>query len=203
MGKNYLSDSSTISLIASNLLVIILAVVQNWELGTVLWVYWFQSVTIGVFNFFRIISLKNFSTENYKIGDHPLQPTEFTKVFTAFFFAFHYGFFHFVYVIFLGTDSLINHPEINLVSVLLGAGIFAINHFFSFQHNRVNDEKIKQNIGKLMFTPYARIIPMHIFVIFGTFAGGFGLILFLLLKAAADVFGHVFKHRNLLTTTNA
>jgi hypothetical protein len=200
--KNYLFDYSTISLIISNLVVIVLAIIQNWELGTVLWVYWSQSVIIGVFNFFRIVYLKNFSTENFTIADRPVQPTEGTKLFTAFFFAFHYGFFHFVYAGFLGVDFLFRHSEISLMSVLFGGGIFAINHFFSFQHNRANDERIKQNIGKLMFSPYFRIIPMHIFLVLGGISGGVGLVFFLILKGVADVIGHVSKHRIGLTPIN-
>src|SRR3989344_9635074 len=99
--KNLLADSSVLSLLFSNLLVIILAIVQKWEVSTVLWVYWMQSIIIGFFQFLKILSLKKFSTENFTVNNQPALPTTKTKLFTAFFFMFHYGFFHFIYAIFL------------------------------------------------------------------------------------------------------
>src|SRR3989344_7224626 len=99
--KIILMNLSLISLLLSNFLVIILAIVQKWDTSTVLLVYWIQSIIIGFFQFLRILSLKKFSTENFKINNQPASPTTQTKIFTAFFFAFHYGFFHFIYAIFL------------------------------------------------------------------------------------------------------
>lgn len=188
-------DSSTRSLFVSNLLVISLALVQNWHITTILWVYWSQSIIIGFFNFLRILSLKNFSTENFTINNRPVQPNEKTKVFTAFFFAFHYGFFHLIYAIFLSSFS----PKLNMTEtypfVLLGALVFFINHTYSFLHNKKKDEEFKQNIGAIMFRPYARIVPMHLVVMVGALLGGrLLLVLFLFLKMLADLAMHVAKH---------
>lgn len=108
--KKYLADSSLLSLFFSNILVIILAIVQKWDISTVLWVYWMQSVVIGFFQFLRILSLKKFSTENFSINNQPASPTTQTKTFTAFFFTFHYGFFHFIYAIFLFNLFKPDHP---------------------------------------------------------------------------------------------
>lgn len=188
-------DSSTISLLTSNLVVMILAVLQNWDLGTLLWIYWFQSVIIGFFNFFRILALKDFSTENFKINNRPVEPTEGTKLYTAFFFAFHYGLFHFAYAEFLGIDFLKADANIGILSIIFGSTVFFINHFFSFRHNIARDSEVKQNIGTIMFFPYARIIPMHLIIVIGASTGGFALILFLSLKTVADLVMHTVKHR--------
>ena len=61
--------------------------------------------------------------------------------------------------------------------------------------NKVADEQKTQNIGRMMFSPYARIIPMHLIIIFGAFLGKSSLIIFLLLKTAADIVMHSVKHR--------
>lgn len=191
--RNFLLDSSSVSLILSNLIVIILAIVQRWEVATVLWVYWMQSLIIGFFNFLRILSLKNFSTENFTINHHPAQPTINTKLFTAFFFAFHYGFFHFIYAIFLAS-VIAKAPE-NFLSILIGAIIFLFNHLYSFIHNNAIDEKAKPNIGKIMFSPYTRIIPMHLVIIVGVLLADQALlVLFLILKTATDLLTHTLKH---------
>ncbi|MCX6801619.1 MAG: DUF6498-containing protein [Candidatus Diapherotrites archaeon] len=56
---------TAISLLAANLFTIAIAVTQGWGLLQLLWVYWFQSVIIGVFNYLRILNLKEFSTDNF------------------------------------------------------------------------------------------------------------------------------------------
>lgn len=194
--KIILVNPSTISLLVSNLLVIILAIVQGWEVATVLWVYWMQSIIIGFFQFLRILSLKKFSTENFKINSQSVSPTNNTKLFTAFFFLFHYGFFHFIYAIFL-FNFFTNQP-LDFTYLFLGGLIFFLNHFFSYQHNKVIDEQKTQNIGTLMFSPYARIIPMHLIIVFGAILGQSILVIFLLLKTLVDLIMHTIKHKQSL-----
>lgn len=184
---------SLISLLLSNFLVIALAIIQGWEATTVLWIYWMQSVIIGFFQFSRILSLKKFSTENFKINGQPAQPTTSTKLSTAFFFAFHYGFFHFIYAIFL--FNFFTNQLLNFSYLFIGGFIFFLNHLYSFYHNKIADEQKTQNIGTLMFSPYARIVPMHLIIIFGAFLGQSALIIFLLLKTIVDLIMHTFKHR--------
>lgn len=193
MGKKYLTDPSIISLLVSNLIIITLAVVQRWEVSTVLWVYWMQSIIIGFFQFLRILSLKKFSTENFKINSQPALPTNNTKIFTAFFFLFHYGFFHFIYAIFL-FNFFTNQP-LDFTYLFLGGLIFFLNHFFSYRQNKIIDEHKIQNIGTLMFSPYARIVPMHLIIVFGAILGQSALLVFLLLKTLADLLMHTIKHK--------
>ena len=96
---------STLSLIFSNLLVIVFAVVDNLSALDILWIYWTQSVIIGIFNFIKILSLREFSTEGFRQGNKQVLPTRGTKISTAIFFLFHYGFFHVIYAVFLGGFS--------------------------------------------------------------------------------------------------
>lgn len=199
--RKYFADSSVISLLFSNVLVIILAITQHWEISTVLWIYWIQSVIIGFFNFLRILSLKNFSTKNFIINNQPALPTLQTKIFTAFFFAFHYGFFHFIYAIFL--FQLFNSSQpLDLNYLFLGGLIFFLNHLFSYWHNKITDEGKIQNIGQLMFSPYARIIPMHLIIVFGAVMGQSTLVIFLLLKTGIDILMHTVKHADIRLETS-
>jgi hypothetical protein len=166
-----------------------------------MWIYWFQSITIGFFNFIRILQLKEFSTEGFKINGQPALPTQGTKTNTAFFFLFHYGFFHLGYLVFLlsGTFTGTYGRSINsmeLKSILLAALVFFLNHLFSYFYNRPRDTK-KQNIGALMFYPYARILPMHLTIVLGRNYGSDLLPLFLILKTFSDILMHIVEH-NLL-----
>jgi hypothetical protein len=201
-GNKYsFTDPSTLALLGSNLITIILALAQHWSLLTIMWIYWSQSVIIGVFSFIKILSLKDFSTEDFYSNGKLVLPTTKTKVSTAFFFAFHYGFFHFVYMIFLLsftlTDAISFGRLVSVGSIVFAACIFFVNHMFSYFYNRKHDTK-KQNIGSIMFFPYARIIPMHLTIIFGMFLGPASIVLFLILKTVADLIMHVVEHRMLV-----
>ncbi|MBU7016349.1 MAG: hypothetical protein HXS44_02475 [Theionarchaea archaeon] len=190
--RPFYQDISLWILILTNSATIYFALSENWSLLTIMIVYWVQSVIIGIFNFLRIMSLKEFSTENFYINDKQVQPTEKAKRSTAYFFVLHYGFFHLIYGLFL----LMNAKDISIFFVLSGGSIFFVDHLFSFRYNRKRDEKKKRNIGTLMFFPYARIIPMHlVIVLYGAFLSGKGpLIVFLGLKTAADAIMHIFEH---------
>ncbi|MEA3344474.1 MAG: DUF6498-containing protein [Patescibacteria group bacterium] len=195
--KSLFSDPSLWFLLLSNFVTIFLATKENWNLSTIMWIYLFQSITIGFFNFIRILQLKNFSVKGFKINGRSVQATQSTKIFTAFFFLFHYGFFHFGYSIFLLSGIFaktnLNHSSVfGFKYIFLASALFFINHLFSYFYNNSKETK-KQNIGSLMVYPYARIIPMHLTVIFGSFLIN-ALPLFLVLKTFADCIMHSIEH---------
>lgn len=195
--KNIFTDPSLVLLIASNLISVFFAIRDGWQISTVMLVYWFQSIIIGFFNFVRILQLKNYSTIGFKINGQSTSPTQGTKVFTAFFFLFHYGFFHVGYLTFILTRSQINPAQYQ--SILLMALLFFVNHLFSYIYNKPNDKE--QNIGTLMARPYSRIVPMHITIVFGAFLGAAVLPFFLILKIIPDVLMHIKEHH--LTIPNS
>lgn len=198
-------DRSLWLLLASNAVAILVAVLQNWDLLAVMWVYWFQSVVIGFFHFLRIRQLREFSTKGFTINRRSVEPTPETKSRVARFFLLHYGFFHFGYFIFLlvfsGTGMFSSGGENALTSAdlkyIIPVGLlFLGNHLYSYFYNRPRDTG-RPNIGTLMFYPYARIIPMHLTIVLGFFISS-PLLFFLLLKTLADAIMHVVEHRVLL-----
>lgn len=181
------SDISLLALISSNIIAIIFAVAFDWSLISILFLYWAQSVMIG---FFTVLKMP------FSKGDLPI------KIFTIPFFIFHYGAFHFGYYLFIitsglfGTLELINNYELHLT--LIG---FFIAGFISFLFNFKSDTN--KDIGENMFSPYKRIVPMHLTIIFGVILiaflpNAFGnkvvIILFLVLKTIVDVISHIKKH---------
>ncbi|MCR4335031.1 MAG: DUF6498-containing protein [archaeon] len=214
------NDKSLLSLILANFLTIILAAVFNWNPLVIVIGYWLQSIIIGFFNFIRILMLKNFSTEHFKINNKEVKPSSGIKIFIAFFFAFHYGFFHLVYGIFLSTFAgiyivsqitstqavpIAQTLQDLVIAPLIMAVIFFINHLISFISNfKENTEN--QNIGKLMFKPYVRIIPIHLTILFGMlflFSGGIVFtIFFMMLKTIADIILHQSEHGKWLKNGN-
>ncbi|MGB5259245.1 MAG: DUF6498-containing protein [Gammaproteobacteria bacterium] len=196
LSRQLYSDRSVTALLLSNLLTIILAVFQHWDVHVLMWIYCGQSLVIGYFNVHRILDLKEFSTQNFRMNGRPVDPTPATQRKVAAFFAFHFGFFHLAYIGFLLAETRLTGP-LPLFSVLLCILVFYINHRFSYHYNQARERDRVPNIGSIMFFPYVRIIPMHLMIITGgTFFGGSqgSLLAFLLLKTAADVVMHVIEH---------
>jgi hypothetical protein len=199
-----LKDVSLWVLVSSNLAFAIFFIMQGGEFGTLMWAYWAQSVIIGVFNFIRILTQKNFSVKSVKLNNRPAKHNIGTKNYIAFFFLFHYGFFHFAYLMFL--KDMAETTQIDFI--LIGALIFLINHGFSLLYNHSKERYIEKNLGTMMFFPYIRIFPMHLTIIFGGFIQGIFsdsmfasilvIILFLGLKTIADAVSHVIEHNKFL-----
>jgi hypothetical protein len=196
-------DGSLWALVTTNLLSLVVAVATDWNLCSVMFLYWAQSVIIGLSNVVRILALDRFSTENFRINDREVEPTPAVKRQTAFFFLVHYGMFHAIYLVFLIglADALASADFAFAVCVVL----FALNHAWSHRYNVSLDRRGTPNIGTLMFTPYIRIVPMHLAIVAG---GAFGdsavaLALFMLLKTGADATMHVVEHRRLQAVTAA
>lgn len=200
--KENLYDASLWGVVASNIISIVMALIQGWDLGEVMWVYWAQSVLIGLINFYRMLTLRDFSTEGFRSNGKPVPETQGAKRGVAFFFLFHYGFFHFVYAIFLTQRlSLFSLDHNTLFFLALCAAGFAGAHGFSLARNLTRDFKDRRpNLGTLMFYPYVRIVPMHLTIIFGAAVSGlahgdmFVLVVFMLMKTVADAMMHLIEH---------
>lgn len=199
-GFSLFSDIPALTLVISNIITLVLAIAEGWSLVTILFIYWSQSVIIGVFNFIKIISLKKFTTDGFKINGKHTVPSEATKWFIAFFFAVHYGIFHLVYFVFL--IAFLFTGGFDLVAIFAMTAIFFANHLYSFVRNYSAEQKKERNISSVMMFPYARILPMHLTIIFGgIFMGISGgltwipLIIFMSLKTVSDVVMHLIEHR--------
>lgn len=161
-------DPALFSLIIANLFTIIFALINQWEIMTLLWIYWWQGIIIGLFNFIRILQIKTKTSG--------LMPTQ-SKYFTAIFFLFHYGIFHLTYAMFLFMFPIIRGAftmpmtsrmgSVEAVSssggvtILLPILIFFVSHLVSFIYHKQERAK-DDNPSKVMFLPYKRIIPMHL-----------------------------------------
>ncbi len=204
LNKEMFKSFSTWSLLASNLLIAFFVIIENQNVLNVLWIYWFQSVIIGLFNFFKILTLKKFTTDGMKMNNKPLTNSKTAKVGVATFFLFHYGFFHFVYAIFLSafiSIGEISKGGIDISFILLTSLIFFINYLVEFIFNYRRELSTLQSLPKLMMSPYKRIIPMHLTIILSGFVmvgGAFSsanpnvviLIIFLGLKTFIDLITH-------------
>lgn len=218
LNKIWYSDLSFWSLLIANLVSIVLAVFEQWNLIIILWIYWGQNIVIGIFNFKKMRLLENKQNKNPESIGNRLNmikgPSLFGHMshFMSSFFLVHYGFFHFVYFIFLSVFSAFgdeigfgnigaqtNAFGLSFLFVVIGIGAFLFHHWFSYNSNKKNGTLFgsrEPSLNGLMGRPYLRIVPMHILIVLGVwFSGEWQLIIFLVLKTIVDLLMHISEHR--------
>ena len=222
-----MADRSTQTLIAVNLINIVMAVIFKWSIYDVMLIYWFQSVSIGIFTFYKLYSYPMEQIEREISGDKPLEVNDLAvtnprlaKIFIAGFFAMHYGLFHLVYIIFIVGFANREGFPLDLIGGLAGALLFFANHFYSYLFYKDEDHNITEtepgithrsiglSIADIFSKPYTRIFPIHLTIMAGAaishlatggqFQNIFILLLFMGLKTFMDVTAHKKKHMPIL-----
>lgn len=187
---------SSRTLLLANGVTIILFIVSGGSLMQVLWVYWWQSIIIGVIQVIRII------ISPIKITRPDGEPVSlisflFNKAFTLLIFPLHFGFFQYLYFMFLSLLSTrpVFGPPPHTTELVISCLAFALHHVFAFvleQRTVWKDRTKKPDLQTLMFRPYYRIFPMH-FIIMFMFFGGILLgniivaVVFMILKTYVDI----------------
>lgn len=151
--------------------------------GDILMLYWGQSVMIGIFNFLDLLTTKNVIAGSMKMNDKPIDNNTGTGC-AAFFFLFHYSFFHVVYLVFIVAA---NHSGMHPRFIGLGLAIISLELMISFFQKKLRQGKEPVNIGRLFFMPYLRIIPMHLMILLPAFLHIEASVIFLVLKTVADL----------------
>jgi hypothetical protein len=197
--KSLLNDLSLWFLLISNIVTICIAMNEGWDLQTLMWIYWFQSIIIGFFSFLKILSLKDYYSRDFRINGKSFAPTIKTKVTGALFFAFHYGIFHLVYLLYLTQNTVWLNKDgeyFNLQSkyFYVTISLFFVTHLFSFFYNLISDTQ-KRKLGAVIAAPYYRILPMHLVIMLGSIISVTPLI-FLILKTIADCKMHINEHKD-------
>lgn len=176
----------TLTLLIANIAMIILAIFEEWDFSIFIWVYWGESIIIGLFHILRILCLKENVPINFRVNGKRVATTKSVKSTLASMFATHYGLFHVVYFVFL--TIMVGSDEIAVVIPLIG--LYLLHHAFSFFLDAKHDRQIMPNVGDLFFRPYPRIVPMHIICIIGWLLSGDVIltVVFLSLKTITDFF---------------
>src|SRR5436305_80945 len=126
--------------------------------------FYIQSVLIGVFNFFDMLTIKQFAEGDFKLNTQSVATKAQSKNGCgASFFLMHYGFFHLVYLFFLVT--LVNIKQLDFRFIEFSFFIILATCISGFVQNKIRNRNEDVNITAMFFMPYARIIPMHLMIL--------------------------------------
>jgi len=188
---------SAFVLAAANLVPLVGVVAFHWTVFSVLLLYWCENVVVGAFNVLRMLvaSPKDIAADA-------------TKVFLIPFFMFHYGMFTMVHGIFVlalfGPGGNVRPSPAHFAAAVSGAGVWygvlaiVASHGFSFLHNYIAGGEFRRAaLPQLMMQPYARVVVLHVTILFGGFAAKAigapvaALVLLIVLKTAIDLRAHL------------
>lgn len=171
-----------------NLLLGVLYFFGEMGIGPIILIYYFQSIFIGIQYFIRMmIGVRDARKQGEKLNyNSPL------------FFGGHFGFFHFVYFIFLiGIVSRHNEGlfEQNWKIILLS---LMLNTFLSTLSDIKSDRQQNKPYTGFALMPYLRIVPMHLFIILAFNQEKdirYVTFLFIALKTLADLITHILSNQ--------
>ncbi len=203
---SFLKDSSLVLLIIVNVITILLALAENWDLLTIIFIYWCQSIIICFFNVLKILSLKDFNKEDFTTGKRPGKPWEI-KFFLIFIFLLIYSLFLFTFFWELILHPFYTSSKLDFLNIyiILSIIVFSFCYSFSFFYNQKNNVGKKQNINifdVVMIIVGPLFNPMYLVICIGPIVSIlFGLpqallLLFLVLKTVIDVKMHNFVYKN-------
>lgn len=180
-------DRSLWQLVAANATALAIAWFLDLSIGSLVFVYWLQSVVIGAMQVIRIARLRRF-VPDLGAKHPPVSESVGIKIWIAAFFSVHYGVFHLVYLIFIlvATGGNVGDP----FALLACGAAFLFHHALTLRQSLKSDADGVPSLKALMWQPYPRIIPMHAMILTGAIfwgdAGPEGMLLFGALKTLAD-----------------
>lgn len=186
--QKILRDPAIWTLIALNVFFIYEYAGDPKQYTTIIWLYWCQSVLIGVFNFLDMMTLRHPDVKNFEINGKPATVSQ-AKGCLPFFFLFHYGFFHVVYLVFLFVDFKMSDTDFTYLR--WGVAGILLSLFIQFAQSKIKYAGIPRSIGAMFITPYLRIVPMHLTILLPKMLGWTPALTFLILKTVFDLIGHL------------
>ena len=181
--------ASSLVLILANLIPVVGVLLYDWDVLSILLLYWTESVVIGVLNVARMLACESGDVLQGMLAvmDRPV-PEEVRenlpriggaalKFFLIPFFVVHYGMFCFVHLAavvgIFGGGGISLQTGYSLFELwqpslwIAVAAIFA-SHSYSFFANFIGEGEYKRtNLMLLMMRPYGRIIAMHVAIVLG------------------------------------
>ena len=192
---------SKIVIILANLVPLVGVVFFDWSFFSIIFLYWFENVVIGIYTILRMLKCEaGGPTQRYPMTVNG-ELKMVSKVGLTMFFVLHYGLFTSVHGVFV--YQFFGPFDIPIWSFMSAAASLFVSHGVSFFTNFIGHEEYKKIFADtLMIQPYPRIIIVHLTVLFGgmimkTYGATVRvLILMIILKTTIDLIAHSIEHRN-------
>lgn len=167
--RTYRDPLAMLSLVA-DLLPIVGVILFGWGAVPLVALYWLENLVIGGFNILRMLATG-------LVGPARMAGA----LFMSGFFTVHYGMFCFVHGVFLrsfdaNSGSSVMETPVALVNWALSSGqslpvfvlaIIAVNGAYYVVDFLGKGQYQRENVGKLLFEPYGRIMTLHIAILLG------------------------------------
>lgn len=171
----------------------------QWDVFTIIILYWLESAVIGFFNILKMQRINNFSFT-------PLVP----------FFIVHYSIFMFAHLFFItqffkpnlgSADGQVEAFAIvlnYLESLAISLSMLFLSHGWSFMFNFIKKQEYANlSLGKQMFAPYKRIVVIQVVILLtgaGVIYSGYdqnvsAIVFLVIVKIIFDLTSHVLEHR--------
>lgn len=200
---------SKISLIVANLIPLVGVLIWSYDLKSIMFIYWMESLVIVLFNYFKIKKAKGgISSEQMLNGnvssvmlarylvDHS-NPKSISTLFIL-----KYGFLFICYGLFI--INVFGMPEISGNVILINIAILFLSHFISYKVNFIGKEEfLKVSPSYLVSQPQGRLLVMHVTIIaMGFFLVELGqpiyaLVIMIILKIIVDLISHSYEHKKI------
>lgn len=202
--------NSVYALIFANLISIVGVIVAHWSVANILFLYWTESVIIGIFNVIKMATVAKRGRKK-NLFNRIFDGIE--RVFLPVFFMIHYGGFMAGHLFFIWSFAhYMEKMEVDFPTLIATTGIgtisLVISHGYSFVMNYwLSGERKKADISQLMMAPYIRVIIMQITLIIGMMLSMlfrspvYLLILFIVLKMFVDIASHLAEHQGFAKNT--
>lgn len=191
------------SLIIANILGGILALLYGWDVGQIMLAYWLENLAIGLINVVKMIVVGFLSVPE----DATANGKPFTRnghigltLFTVPFFLVHYGGFLTGHGVFLAAMFESNFSDIRTVLIMFIP--LLAHHIYSFVFNFIGRKEYENRMVMMqMFSPYARVVVLHVAIIFGgallMFSGSglLGVAILVVGKIIVDTGLHNWSHK--------
>ena len=198
-----LTQLDVLTIVFANLSTMVLAISFNWGIGSLILVYWWQSVIIG---FFYVIELKKLPEAFYQKLLSEQKDQALTRVRTyRNSIVYGYTIFYALVMLFIGlvlTSAGINN-DATFSSTSIAVSLFFFNHLFSYLKFRDTELQLSRSFREVVYAPYFRALPMLLTVMVGGYLVGFDkgstgiefLIVFVIIKTVIDIRQHLREHK--------
>jgi Family of unknown function (DUF6498) len=229
--------ASVLALIATNFVPLFGVLFLSWDTFEIVGLYWIENVIIGAINVLKIATCfpnpsqldptkvaNQEAVQRFRKRVRSAKPErQGSKLFFVPFFTIHYGIFclaHGIFVLsFFAVEStgngLFDGPRtfwqmMSERQLWWGVIALAASHLYSYAVNYLGRGEFRRTVvPALMIQPYARVVVLHLAIIFGAIvAGALGsnagvLVLLVVGKTAIDLFLHLAERRRNEVRTSA